>query len=106
MSEHRHIVDSAAQSLDALSRHVDGLKEEHARLLRELSKYQAIDTEEGREFMKEPWCILPKSKDEWWVTIPKWTGIHVGWLERSTDTYNVFTVNRYSRGIECQEEQW
>lgn len=49
MSEHRHIVDSAAQSLDALSRHVDGLKEEHARLLRELSKYQAIDTEEGRE---------------------------------------------------------
>lgn len=88
--------DTALKSLKAQVRQVE---EEFANLTAELKKYAAIDQMEAREFLKEPWCILPKSRSEWWVVIPKWVGVQVGWLERTTETYNVFVVNRYSHWI-------
>jgi DNA excision repair protein ERCC-3 len=89
----------AQSALDALRKQVDELEAEFQSLLKELGKYSAIDPEEARAFLKEPWCILQKGKDEWRVVIPKFVGVQVGWLERATETYNVFTVNRFSHWL-------
>lgn len=93
------IVDKAAKARAAVGnaqRAVDALKAEVDGLIDELSQWDALSAKEAREFLKEPWCIVPKSKDEWRVVIPRFVGLQVGWLERTTDTYNVFLVNRYA----------
>lgn len=79
-----------------LRTYANGLEREARKLIGEMAKYERLNTQEALAFLREPWCILPKSRDEWWVVIPKWTGMTVGWLERATETYNIFTVNRYS----------
>ncbi len=99
MNSIKTITDNAIRALEALDVQVSGIKAEFGRLFSELSKYQAINFQEVQSFLKEPWCILPKSRDEWWITIPRWVGTQVGWLERSTETYNVFVVNRYSHWL-------
>ncbi|MGI0148687.1 MAG: DEAD/DEAH box helicase family protein [Thermoplasmata archaeon] len=96
MNPIKAITDNAVRALEALDVQVSGVKAEFGRLFSELSKYQAINFQEVQNFLKEPWCILPKSREEWWVVIPRWVGTQVGWLERATETYNIFVVNRYS----------
>ena len=50
------------------------------------------------EFIKKPYVILPRgNKDqEWLMIIPKFFDFNVGWLLQSTDSYNVFIVNKYA----------
>jgi DNA excision repair protein ERCC-3 len=47
------------------------------------------------EFLKEPYVLIPKRENEWYVIVPKWIDFRVGWLERTTRSYNIFVVNRY-----------
>jgi DNA excision repair protein ERCC-3 len=86
----------AETALDALKEHVAGLEREMKSVLGHLARYRELNVEEALEFLKEPWCILPKARDEYWVVVPKWVGVQVGWLERTTETYNIFVVNRYA----------
>lgn len=95
----RMLVRGAEESLAALRGHVAVLEEGVRKTVSQMARYQAINTQEAVAFLKEPWCILPKSREEWWVTVPKWVGVQVGWLERSTDTFNIFVVNRYSHWL-------
>lgn len=94
--------DSLSRAQGAYTRFRNALadaEEEAHGILNVAAKAQGVSFEEAKEFIKEPWCILPKSKDEWQVVIPKWVGLQVGWLERSTETYNVFLVNRYAQWL-------
>lgn len=100
MTRRQETVKLAAQkaetALDALKEHVAGLEREMKGVLAHLARYRELNVEEALEFLKEPWCILPKARDEYWVVVPKWCGVQVGWLERTTETYNIFVVNRYA----------
>lgn len=74
--------------------------EEHVnKLSGELGQWSEYKTDEAKKFLKEPWCIIPKSRDEWWVIVPRFVGLQVGWLERSTATYNLYVVNRYAHWL-------
>ncbi len=46
-------------------------------------------------FLEEPYVIIPKRANEWYVIAPRWLDFQIGWLERSTKSYNIFVVNRY-----------
>lgn len=89
----------AERAIGALKSHVADLEADVRKTVSQLSKYQAINTQEAMAFLKEPWCVLPKSREEWWVVVPRWVGVQVGWLERATDTFNIFVVNRYSHWL-------
>lgn len=89
----------AEAALVALKDQVSALDGEVKGVLSQLARYHELNVEEALEFLKEPWCILPKGRDEWWVVIPKWCGVQVGWLERATETYNIFVVNRYAHWL-------
>jgi DNA excision repair protein ERCC-3 len=54
-----------------------------------------VDKSLLEEFLKEPYVVIPKKANEWYVIAPKWLSFAVGWLERSTRSYNIFIVNRY-----------
>lgn len=88
--------ESALGNLRATVLEVEG---EFKALTAELGKYGPIDADEALAFLKEPWCVLPKGRDQWWVVIPRFVGVQVGWLERATETYNVFVVNRYAHWL-------
>jgi DNA excision repair protein ERCC-3 len=63
--------------------------------LRENFDLAEIDTDHMGAFAEEPYCILPKEENEAFVVVPRFVPFHVGWLDRQTDSYNVFVVNKY-----------
>jgi DNA excision repair protein ERCC-3 len=58
-----------------------------------------LDTPDFEAFLKEPYCIVPTAPGEWAITCPRWVDFHVGMLERSTSSYNVFRVNKYAKWL-------
>lgn len=62
----------------------------------QLSKY---DREELANFFNEPFVIVPKRENEYYVIAPKWVNFQIGWLERQTKSYNIFVVNKYIQWI-------
>ncbi|MDP9287867.1 MAG: DEAD/DEAH box helicase family protein [Thermoproteota archaeon] len=57
--------------------------------------------ERFQEFMDRPYAVIPqgnhkKEEKAYLLISPKWTGFRAGWLESQTETYNIFTVDRYS----------
>jgi len=72
--------EAASRAIDTLRKHFD---------------IEAVDCEDLAIFADEPYCILPKESGEAWVVCPRFVPFHVGWLDRQTDSYNVFVVNKY-----------
>ncbi len=58
--------------------------------------FDNVEPEDLKVFVDEPYCILPKAKDEWWVIVPKFVPFVAGWLNHVTKSYNVFIINKYS----------
>ena len=90
-------IRSALENLKSLEEEIRTLRERYESEFEKLKKLSEmkIDFEAFAEFVKEPWCIIPKSKEEYWVVVPKFIDMYVGWLEHETRSYNVFVVNRY-----------
>jgi len=61
----------------------------------ELFRFSQVRKEFLEPFFEEPYVIIPKRANEWYVIAPKWLDFQIGWLERSTKSYNIFVVNRY-----------
>ena len=72
--------------------------EEFEKKLEELKIFN-VDREKLREFFKEPFVLIPKRKEEWYVIVPKFIPFHVGWLEHETKSYNIFVINKYFQWI-------
>jgi len=54
-----------------------------------------LNPDELKAFSEEPYCIIPKRKDEWYVIAPKFVDFAIGYLERITKSYNIFLINKY-----------
>jgi len=70
------------------------LKTQFQRLMDQHQSTQ-IDPEFLEEFFDEPYVMLHKRGHEWWVVVPKWLKMQVGYLEHSTKSFNIFVVNKY-----------
>ncbi len=84
-------LEEAKQRIEELQSHVRS--EMDARL--DALKISDVDPALLEDFLKEPYVIIPRRADEWYVIAPKWLNFSVGWLDRSTKSYNIFIVNRY-----------
>lgn len=58
-----------------------------------------IDLEALPAFLEEPYVMIPKHGNEWFVLVPKWLKLQVGYLDHSTSSYNVFVVNKYVKWL-------
>jgi len=54
-----------------------------------------IEPEFMKDFFDEPYVMLPKKGHQWYVIVPKWLKMQVGYLEHSTKSFNIFVVNKY-----------
>jgi len=62
-----------------------------------MNSHQAtqVDHEFLKDFFDEPYVMLPKRGHEWYVVVPKFLKMQVGYLEHSTRSFNIFVVNKY-----------
>lgn len=95
----KEAISGADRSFNSLIKDIKELQDANLKKLEqasELSRVSQINKDEIKGFLKEPYVILPtKRQDEWWVVVPKFIQMQVGWLERSTDSYNIFKVNKF-----------
>jgi DNA excision repair protein ERCC-3 len=60
-------------------------------------KTTKLKPEELESFFRKPYMMLPVpgKRENWWFIIPRFVDVQIGWLDRQTEAYNVFLVNRY-----------
>lgn len=60
-------------------------------------KTSKLDKDQLEAFFKKPYYLEPVHgrPDSWHLIIPKFVDVQIGWLEKSTDAYNCFLINRY-----------
>ena len=64
--------------------------------LEESEMFSHYSSDHVDAFFKRPYVILPRKKEEWYLIVPKLFDLNVGYLTKSTDSYNVFIVNKYA----------
>lgn len=69
-------------------------REEAARLAEQIQN--ELDLDLFKDFLKQPYVLIHKRGAEWYVAAPRFVNFSAGWIEFSTETYNVFLVNRYT----------
>jgi DNA excision repair protein ERCC-3 len=87
----------AEQSLALLDRLVQEKQAElKARIMDYVVASKAVQfkPEELEAFLKQPYVLLPRGEAEWYLILPRFIDMQVGWLERQTSTYSIFIVNR------------
>lgn len=95
----KEVIGKANRAYNSLIKEIETIREANLEKLErasELARISNLNKEELKGFLKEPYVILPtKRLEEWWVVVPKFIQMQVGWLERSTESYNIFKVNKF-----------
>lgn len=94
-------LDTARHAIDDFQSIVKALQDDHSKLMESL-KYPIIpnlDIDLLRSFLEQPYCLRPRKANVWEVIIPRFVDMHLGWLDYSTPSYNIFIINKYVRWL-------
>ena len=58
-----------------------------------------LDETALRSFLQQPYLLMPRRENSWYVVVPRFIDMQVGWLEYQTPSFNVFVINRYVRWL-------
>ena len=100
-SRAREKLQEAENAIAELQSTIQMLREEYLQMLDSL-KLPAIpdlDQKRLREFFKQPYLILPRKGNTWYVIVPRFIDMQLGWLEYQTPSFNVFVINKYVRWL-------
>lgn len=106
----------AAENLDILKKSVEGVEDDIDAVIEQLlakkeavrvqfkqllDKHQALEIypEFIDQFLEEPWVMIPKKGQQWYVIVPKFIKLSVGYPDFSTKSFNVFLVNKYAQWL-------
>lgn len=94
-------IESQLEKLDEYISLVKREREEKAKEFDEKldeMKVLDVDKEELIKFLKskEKFVLLPKKANEWYVVVPKFVPMNIGWLEHQTSSFNIFVITRYT----------
>ena len=94
-------LDEAQKAIEEFQAMVKQLQDEHAKRLEalKLPSVPNLDPENLRNFMKQPYLIMPKKENTWYVIVPRFIDMQLGWLEYQTPSFNVFVINKYVRWL-------
>jgi len=99
----KETIHTAQLQLEGLTERIEeirrGIVDEIVRRIEE-ARYTRFNLEALPDFLAEPYLVLPKRMEkgqavEWYVVVPRIIDFQLGWLERSTRSYNIFIVNQY-----------
>ncbi len=83
------VITSTSGILEGLNEKLLELKEEYHSVITAPSS----DVLDG--FLKHPYCLVPRGEREWFLIVPKFIDMQVGWLWQQSESYNIFVINRY-----------
>lgn len=94
-------MESAKQAIEDFQSLVLKLQEEHTQRMESLKlpSIPNLDKDAIQEFLKQPYLLMPRRKDSWYVIVPRFIDMQLGWLEYQTPSFNVFVINRYVRWL-------
>jgi len=96
-------VSSTQTQLDEVMEQIEqmriAIKETITKRIEE-SKYTKFNPDFLDALLEEPYAIVPRREEkgivtEWYVIVPKMIDFQLGWLDRSTKSFNIFLVNKY-----------
>lgn len=105
-----------ASEIEDLRRSVNKVEEQFSKVLQKIEQMKAkvqldfkelLDKHQGSQmdldlladFVDQPYVIIPKKGDQWYVIVPKFVKMAIGWLDHSTKSYNIFVVTKYSQWL-------
>lgn len=91
LKEIRETVDSSLQKLDelveAIKQERDNIKQEIGKKI-EMIKLGQYNKDEIDSFLDEPYVVIPKRENEFYVIAPRWVDFQIGWLDRQTKCFD------------------
>jgi DNA excision repair protein ERCC-3 len=88
------LIESADAEISRIHEEIERKKQVFHESLKQIALTD-YDVSKVNDFLSEPYVIIPRDGEEWYVAIPRFIDLQVGWLERQTRSYNIFRVNRY-----------
>lgn len=77
--------DSASELIDALRQHIELIN---------------LDLDHLEAFAEQPYKLLPKSEQEYYLVVPRFVPFHAGHLHEQNEAWQVFVINKYVAWIE------
>lgn len=92
------------EELNTLKVQIEEKQKEYQEKVSNISKItqitEGLSEEEFKNFIKEPYAVLPTGKqEEWFVAVPKFIRMNLGWLDHTTETFNVFRINKFMKWL-------
>jgi len=87
------------QQIGELQQRLEELKDTHTQQIKSIADKMHLtnlEEEQFKTFLDEPYVLVPTGKqEEWYIVVPKFIRMNLGWLDYSTDTYNVFRITKF-----------
>jgi len=97
--KHREI----EECYESLKKQIETLQRRDEKIVKEISekaRFTNFEEKEFRKFLNEPYVILPTGREEeWYVVVPKFIRMNLGWLDFTTHTYNIFKINKFAKWL-------
>lgn len=92
------------KEMELLKAEIQEKQEEYREKVSNVSKItqitEGLDKEAFRKFVQEPYAVLPTGKqEEWFIAVPKFIRMNLGWLDHTTETFNIFRINKFMKWI-------
>lgn len=94
-------LEAARQAIDDFQAFVRQLQEQQVKQAEALRMpaVPSLDEQAFRSFLCQPYLLMPRRENSWYVIVPRFIDMQVGWLEYQTPSFNVFVINRYVRWL-------
>ena len=96
--------ESLDLELETLKSEISTKQEEYRNKVANISKITQItdglDEKTFKDFIQEPYVVLSTGKpEEWFVAVPKFIRMNLGWLDHTSETFNIFRINKFMKWI-------
>lgn len=90
--------------METLKLEIEERQKEYQNKVSNISKLtqitEGLNEEEFKNFINEPYAVLPTGKqEEWFVAVPKFIKMNLGWLDHTTETFNIFRINKFMKWL-------
>lgn len=97
----KELISSITSNLGKLRAQIDEIELQNKTLLEKSKLFGSkYDEELLKQFMSEYWYIYSGRKEtETYIAVPRFINFSVGWLDHTTQGYNVFRIDQYAQWL-------
>lgn len=95
----KKIFEQGEQKLNNIKKEMEHLQNQYQQQVKDISEklhLSNFEIQDFKKFLNEPYILLPTGKkQEWYVAVPKFIRMNLGWLDFTTESYNIFRINKF-----------